>query len=379
MKRLTVNNNETHRIDYTFACTVLLIALWGTIMVFSAGSSYAEARYSDPLYFAKKQLIWLVIGLLIMFLSSKIDLSILEKYSIHLYLATIALLILVLVVGMVGNGAKRWISIGPITIQPSEILKLTLPMLLAHYFSKYGDKATDQKYRKNILLYGTLIPLSIMLLPIILVALQKHLSCVVILGGIGVILIFLSGINPKYITFFCLAGISVLTLLALFTDYTKERIVVWRNPEAYKLTGGWQTLQGLMAIGSGGFFGVGLGKSILKHCYVSEPANDMIFTILCEETGFLGAAITMTIYALLIARGCTIAIRSENNFTRLLCLGICIKTALQTILNIAVVTNTVPNTGISLPFFSYGGSSLIMLFFEMGLILSASKTAKIMK
>jgi len=379
MKRLTVNNNKTHRIDYTFACTVLLIALWGTIMVFSAGASYAEARYNDPLYFAKKQLIWLVIGLLIMFLSSKIDLSILEKYSIHLYLATIALLILVLVVGMVGNGAKRWISIGPITIQPSEILKLTLPMLLAHYFSKYGDKATDQKNRKNILLYGTLIPLSIMLLPIILVALQKHLSCVVILGGIGVILIFLSGINPKYITFFCLAGISVLTLLALFTDYTKERIVVWQNPEAYKLTGGWQTLQGLMAIGSGGFFGVGLGKSILKHCYVSEPANDMIFTILCEETGFLGAAITMTIYALLITRGCTIAIRSENNFTRLLCLGICIKTALQTILNIAVVTNTVPNTGISLPFFSYGGSSLIMLFFEMGLILSASKKAKIMK
>ena len=170
-----------------------------------------------------------------------------------------------------------------------------------------------------------------------------------------------------------------ITALALFTDYTKERIITWQDPESYKLTGGWQTLQGLMAIGSGGLFGVGLGNSALKHCYVSEPANDMIFTILCEETGFVGAAITIGLYAVLIVRGCTIAMRSEKTFPRLLCLGICVKTAVQTLLNIAVVTNTVPNTGISLPFLSYGGSSLIMLFFEMGLILSASQKAKIMK
>ena len=379
MKRLTINDRKKYRIDFTFTITVLLIAVWGTVMVFSAGSAYAAARYDDSLYFAKRQLAWLFIGVIIMFISSKIELSLLEKYSIHLYLATIALLVLVLIVGMVGNGAKRWISIGPITIQPSEILKLTLPMLLASYFSKYSEKATDQKNNKNVLLYGTLIPLGIMLLPIILVALQKHLSCVVILGGIGIILIFLSGIKPKYIIGFCLAGIAAITFLALFTDYTKERIIVWQNPEAYKLTGGWQTLQGLMAIGSGGLFGVGLGKSVLKHCYVSEPANDMIFTILCEETGFLGAVITVVIYAILIVRGCIIAIRSENTFSKLLCLGICVKTALQTILNIAVVTNTIPNTGISLPFFSYGGSSLIMLFFEMGIILSASKKAKIIK
>ena len=155
--------------------------------------------------------------------------------------------------------------------------------------------------------------------------------------------------------------------------------VVWQNPEAYKLTGGWQTLQGLMAIGSGGVWGLGLGNSILKHCYVSEPANDMIFAILCEELGLIGAAFTLFLFGALIVRGTQIALRAENTFSKLICLGICIKMAVQVLLNVAVVTNTVPNTGISLPFFSYGGSSLIMLFFEMGIILSVSKKSKITK
>ena len=154
---------------------------------------------------------------------------------------------------------------------------------------------------------------------------------------------------------------------------------MWQNPEAYKLTGGWQTLQGLMAIGSGGLFGVGYGESILKHCYVSEPANDMIFAILCEELGLVGAAIGLLLFAFLIWRGCKIALRAPDSFTRLLVLGICIKMAVQVLLNVAVVTNTIPNTGISLPFFSYGGSSLIMLFFEMGIILSVSRYSKIAK
>ena len=171
----------------------------------------------------------------------------------------------------------------------------------------------------------------------------------------------------------------MVSCLALFTDYTKERITVWQNPEAYKLTGGWQTLQGLMAIGSGGLFGVGYGESILKHCYVSEPANDMIFAILCEELGLLGAALALLLFALLIYRGCLIALRSQDTFSRLLAIGIMIKTSVQVLLNIAVVTNTIPNTGISLPFFSYGGSSLIMLLFEMGIVLSISRTSKITK
>lgn len=372
-------STDKRRIDYIFLLAVIMISAYGTITVFSAGTAYAEARYDDAAYFIKKQTVWLLLGAAVMYISSHIRPKLLYQAAPHLYAVTIILLVLVLVFGFVGNGAQRWISLGPITIQPSEIAKLTMLMLIARYFADYEERATDITSNKNTLIYGTLIPAAIMLVPIILVMLQKHLSCIIILAMIGLILIFSSGVNPKYIYAFCIVGIIGITALALFTDYTKDRITVWQNPEAYKLTGGWQTLQGLMAIGSGGIFGVGYGNSILKHCYVSEPANDMIFAILCEELGLVGAAVAILLFAFLIWRGVRIALRSEDTFTRLLTLGICIKTAIQVLLNVAVVTNTIPNTGISLPFFSYGGSSLIMLFFEMGIILSVSRYSKITK
>ena len=296
-----------------------------------------------------------------------------------LYVITLVLLVLVLVVGLVGNGAQRWISIGPITIQPSEIAKMTIVMMLSYYFSSDGCKAFDRNNRKNSFIFGTLIPCIIMLIPIILVMLQKHLSCIIILGLLGILVIVVSGIDTKYISIFTVIGILGVTALALFTDYTKDRITVWQDPEGYKLTGGWQTLQGLMAIGSGGIFGLGFGKSLLKHCYVSEPANDMIFAILCEEIGFAGAVGTLLIFAFLIVRGYKISLCAKNSFERLVIFGLTTKIALQVLLNVAVVTNTIPNTGISLPFFSYGGSSLIMICFEIGMILSFSRYAKIKK
>ena len=188
-----------------------------------------------------------------------------------------------------------------------------------------------------------------------------------------------AGVNLRYITIFCTLGASGVAALALFTDYTKERILVWRNPEAYKLTGGWQTLQGLMAIGSGGIFGVGLGKSVMKHCYVSEPANDMIFAILCEETGLVGAVSTLLLFSLLVLRTLKISLNASDVYSRLVAFGIGAKMAIQVLLNVAVVTNSIPNTGISLPFFSYGGSSLLMIFFEMGILLSISRNARITK
>ncbi len=374
-----ISLDNTNGIDKVFLCLVILLGAMGTVMVFSAGMPYALARYEDSFYFIKRQSIWIILGLITMVTASRIPVSLYKKYAPLLYGISIFLLLLVLIVGFVGNGAKRWIAIGPLTLQPSEIVKFTMILTLAGYFADYEDRATDYRSRKNVFLYGTLFPFLIMLLPIILVMLQKHLSCIIILGSIGLLLIFVSGVNPKYISMFCAAGICAVTFLALFTDYTKERIVVWQDPEAYKLTGGWQTLQGLMAIGSGGIWGVGLGESILKHSYVSEPANDMIFAILCEETGFVGAVAVISAFAALVFRGCQIAERSPDSFSRLLANGICIKMAVQVLLNIAVVTNTIPNTGISLPFFSYGGSSLIMLFFEMGIILSVSKSAKISK
>ena len=367
------------RIDAIFLLAVLLVTAYGTLMVFSAGVAYAEARYNDSMYFIKKQSIWLLIGFSVMIITSRIDPHLYKKYTPHLYCVTLFLLILVLAVGFVGNGAQRWISIGPVTIQPSEIAKLSIIMMLSLYFDRNEALALDRRHRKNIFIYGTVIPCMIMLVPVILVMLQKHLSCIIILGTISLVLITVAGVDIRYISAFCSVGVVGVSCLALFTDYTKERITVWQNPEQYKLTGGWQTLQGLMAIGSGGLFGVGYGNSILKHCYVSEPANDMIFAILCEELGLLGGALAIVMFGMLIYRGCYIGLRAPDCYTRLLCLGICIKMAVQVLLNIAVVTNTIPNTGISLPFFSYGGSSLIMLFIEMGIVLSISRFSKIQK
>ena len=365
--------------DLLLLFTVLALALFGTAMVFSAGYAYADFRYDDSTYFMKRQSVFLAIGIAGMLFLSHVSIAFIEKITPLLYLSTLALLILVLMIGLVGNGAKRWISIGPITIQPSEIAKVTMVFMLARYFTAFEPLALEKKNRRRIFVYGTLIPALIMLSVIIPVMLQKHLSCIIILGLIGASLLVMSGCDTRYLRLFAILGVIGVSCLALFTDYTKDRITVWLDPEAYQLTGGWQTLQGLMAIGSGGILGLGYGKSLLKYCYISEPANDMIFTVLCEELGFIGAIAAMLLFALLIYRGYRIALRTENVFARLVSLGIVSKIAIQTLLNIAVVTNTIPNTGISLPFFSYGGSSLVMLFLEMGILLSVSSYATIQK
>lgn len=365
--------------DKSFFTLSIILAIFGCLMVFSAGYAYAEFRYEDSAFFIKRQLLWFSIGIITMLTASRIKPDLYKALSPVFYLITLFLLVLVLIVGFAGNGAQRWISVGPLTIQPSEIGKMTLVMMLAFYFSKWEELAINQKNKKSSFIFGTLIPSAIMAIPIILVMLQKHLSCIIILGIIGLLLIIVSGVDTKYISIFSIiAGIGV-AFFAIFTDYTKDRIMVWQNPELYKLTGGWQTLQGLMAIGSGGLFGLGYGNSLLKYCYVSEPANDMIFAILCEELGLVGGVITLILFAALVYRGYKIALHAENVFERLVIFGICTKIAVQVLLNVSVVTNTIPNTGISLPFFSYGGSSLIMLFFEIGMILSFSRNAKITK
>ena len=376
---MRVRQASAHRgfgTDRLFLLLTVLLVSYGTMTVFSAGVAYAEVRYGDALYFVKRQTVWLLIGAVFLIVGSRITPGIYKKYTPHAYALTLVLLVLVLAVGFVGNGAQRWISVGPLTIQPSEIGKLTLLMMLAYYFDRAGARAVERRNRARSFIFGTLIPFLIMLCPILLVMLQRHLSCIIILGLIGMLMIFISGTDARYLGGFVGLGAVGVSCIALFTDYTKERITVWQNPEAYKLTGGWQTLQGLMAIGSGGLFGVGYGESLLKHSYVSEPANDMIFAILCEESGFVGALAALLLFALLIWRGCTIALRSSDRFSRLVGLGIMIKLGVQVLLNVAVVTNTIPNTGISLPFFSYGGSSLIMMLFEMGIMLSVSRTAR---
>lgn len=371
-------SSDGGRYDPVFIIAVMLLAICGTVMVFSAGYAYADFRYGDGLYFVKRQTVWIVFGTIAMLTVSRIDLSLIKKHTVKAYVLTLVLLVLTLLIGFVGNGAQRWIAIGPITIQPSEIAKLTMTMMLARYFDQNSD-VIFTKNKRDILIRGTVIPCTIIAVPILLVMLQHHLSCIIILGIIGILMIVASGADLRFIGGCCAAGLVGVCYIAFFTDYTKDRITVWLDPERYKLTGGWQTLQGLMAIGSGGIFGKGLGKGELKYCYVSEPANDMIFAVLCEELGLVGAMMTLGLFALLIFRGFTIALKNDDTYSRLLTLGICIKIAVQVLLNVAVVTNTIPNTGISLPFFSYGGSSLIMIFAEMGIIMSASRKSKINK
>ena len=366
-------------VDYLLLAVIAVLVLLGSLMVFSASFAYAEYRYGDSYYFIGRQIIWVIVSGTIMMRAAKMTPVFYRHLAVPLYCVVVALLLAVLVIGSIGNGAQRWISLGPITIQPSEIAKTSLVLILARYYSIFGTRALEIRSKPRMLLWGTLIPFAFIGCFCVLVMLQKHLSGIIILGSIGLSVMFVSGISLRYLGYFtgvCTAGV---TCLALFTDYTKRRITTWLNPELYPLEGGWQTLQGLMAIGSGGFFGLGFGNSRLKYSYVSEPANDMIFTIICEETGFIGALLIMLLFAVFIWRGIRIGLSQEDTFSRLAAIGITVKVAIQVLLNICVVTNTIPNTGISLPFFSYGGSSMIMLLFEMGILLSISRTAVLRK
>ena len=363
--------------DYSLLALILLLSFIGSVMIFSASYANALARYGDAYYFIKRQLLWLLLGGAAMFGFSHISGKDLEKYTPLAFLVTALLLIAVLLVGQSGGGAQRWLGIGSLTFQPSELAKTVLVLVLARHFSRNRERILD--YKKPMLSFrlGTLAPLGYIGCFCGLVALEHHLSCTVILGLLGVAIMFAAGSRGRYLTLFGGVGATGLAALAIFTDYTKRRLMIWQNPEAFPLDGGWQTLQGLMAIGSGGFFGLGLGASRLKYSYVAEPQNDFIFTVTCEELGFLGAFLILLLFALFVVRGYTVAMRHPVPFCALVAFGITTKVALQVLLNIAVVTNSIPNTGISLPFFSYGGSSLVMLFAEMGILLSFSRSAHI--
>ena len=379
-RKETVQGEAQHRrapVDKRMLFFILTLSLIGSVMVFSASYANALTRYGDAFYFIKRQLIWLVLGVAVMALLSYLPPSLLFRYTPHLFIATLALLVLVLVVGQSGGGAQRWIGIGSLTFQPSELAKASLVFMLARHFTRHKDAVLDTKKEGRAFLFGTLWPLGYIGLVCVLVALEKHLSCIIILGMLGVAMMFAAGSRLRYLGLFGALGTLGISALSLFTDYTKRRILIWQNPAAYPLDGGWQTLQGMMAIGSGGFFGLGLGNSRLKYSYVSEPQNDFIFTITCEELGLVGAVLILALFAAFLWRGYTVAMRASDAFSSLVVFGIVTKVTVQVLLNVAVVTNTIPNTGISLPFFSYGGSSLVMLFAEMGLLLSCTRHAHI--
>ncbi len=378
VKKSRSYENDKYRVvegsvDSFLLFTILVLLAYGLIMVFSASYADAETRYGDSYYFIKRQSAMVIIGLLFMVVAARLPLWIYKFFSVIAYCFSCALLVAVLLIGSAGGGAQRWIEIGPIRFQPSEIAKFALILMLSWYYSKYHEKAFDTKSIKTANIYGTVIPLGIIGIVCILVLLEKHLSGIIIIGCIGLMIMFASGIRLKLLALMGGAAGVFVVAFAFLTDYTKRRIDIWRNPELYPQDGGWQTLQGLRAIGSGGFFGLGLGNSRQKFSYVSQPQNDFIYTIICEELGFVGAVSVIVLFGLLVWRGYVIAMRSPDRFSQLVAIGISSKIALQVLLNIAVVTNSIPNTGISLPLFSYGGTAMVVQLVELGVLLSISR------
>ena len=362
-------------IDMWFMLIVLALLCFGAVMSFSASAVYAEQRYGNSTYFLWRYILFAVIAIIgtvpfIMYARPWFW----RLFGVCSYAVSVILLLLVLLIGSEGGGAQRWIAIGPITIQPSEVAKMSVVLALALYMSKYEKKIKSDLSRDKSFRYGVINPAMIFGFICVLVALEKHISGLMIIGMIGIAVMFMGGTRLKYI-FLIIGAVGLAgVMLILVSDYAQDRVTTWLFLEkADPLGSAWQTWQGLYAIGSGGLFGKGLGNSLQKFGYVAEPQNDFIFTIICEELGFFGAMLVAGLFGLLVWRGFKIAAKAPDKFSSLVVYGLTFKVALQAILNIAVVTNSMPNTGVSLPFFSSGGTSLAVQIFEMGIILSISR------
>ena len=359
--------------DMFFIIVVMMLLSIGLVMVFSASFANAFFTNNDSYFYIKKQLIFAVIGLVAMLGISKINYNMLRAFAYPIYFVTLALLILVLFIGQRDvDQVKRWIDLGVFNFQPSELAKISVIILVSLFISVNYSKMKTFKY-------GILIPGLITLIAAGLVIIEPHLSGAILVCFVGLILMIVGGSNLKFFVALTVAATGVLIYVITNTQYMANRISIWQNPASDPLGKGFQTLQSLYAIGSGGFFGLGLGGSRQKYQYIPMPQNDYIFSIVCEELGFIGAIIIIILFALLIYRGFVIAWSAPDKFGALLVVGIISQVAIQTLLNIAVVTNTIPVTGISLPFFSYGGSSLTFLLAEMGIVLSVSRYSRLAK
>lgn len=365
-----------NRIDMPLLIVVLILVAFGIVMVLSASAPSSLAETGKIYSYVKMQGIAAILGLVVMIFLSKVDYKIYKRFYKVIYWFSVLILLAVLTpLGRETAGARRWIYIG-VQMQPSEITKIGLIIYLAGYF-------TDSKNKTDSLWGGCLKPIIAVAIPIfILYKVQNHLSAGIIIGLVSLITIIISGCQLKYLAE--MAGFACMGLvgaLVIFKDkisggFRSDRIVAWLHPWEDTSGTSYQTVQGLYAIGSGGLFGVGLGKSKQKYLYIPEAHNDFIFAILAEELGFVGCFLVIALFAILVIRGILIAIRAEDMFGSLLVTGIIAQIAIQVLFNIAVVTNTIPNTGISLPFLSYGGSSLIILLASIGVVLNISRTAK---
>lgn len=348
-------------IDKVLMVIVFLLVITGLVILYSTSSYNGMIKFGDSFYYLKKQIFATSLGFAGMYAAAKTDYHIWEKMAVPGYILAIILCIAVMLFGDEYNGSKRWLSLGPFSFQPSEYVKVALIVFLAWLVTK------------NVRRIGKLSTLFIIMLcalPVVGLVGASNLSTAIIILGIAVILIFSA--SPKYGQFIWMAvtGAGFMAVFLGLESYRLERIAIWQNPEKYEK--GYQTLQGLYAIGSGGLFGKGLGSSIQKLGFVPEAQNDMIFSIICEELGLVGAILVIFLFFLLIWRFFVIATHAEDLFGALIAAGAMGHMMIQVILNIAVVTNTIPNTGITLPFISYGGTSVVFLLVEMGLVFSVA-------
>lgn len=363
------------KLDITFLSFVLVLLTVGLVMLFSASYAYSYEYYNNSYKFILKQAMFGAGGVVLMLIVSRIDYHFLRKFSWIVYAITLAMLIALLAMPPMVSGmdVKRWMIIGPVNFQPSEIAKFAIILLFSNLI------AANYKQMGNIKFVAFL--LALLGVTCILVALEPHLSATILIFVIGITIMVIGGLKLRYIIGGAIAGAGGIALLIAtkVISYGSDRIKYWLDPWLDAKGKGFQTIQSLLAIGSGGILGRGIGQSRQKYLWVPEPHNDFIFSIVCEELGLIGALLIILLFALLIWRGFTIAMRAPDKFGSFLAVGLTFQVGLQAMLNIWVVTNTIPNTGISLPFFSYGGTSLIILLAEMGIVLSVSRTANIEK
>ena len=356
--------------DLPFLLLILTLVAFGLIMLGSASWAVGLYRRGDAWAYVRPQLLYAAMGIGAMWAASRVDYHIYHKLAWPLLALSLVLLVVVLFMPEY-NGCKRWIVLpGLGTLQPSEIAKFSVVLVFSHIIA-LNQSRMDQ-FRVGVLPFAAILGVVA-----VLMLLEPHLSGTLLILAIGAVLMFVGGTGLRW---FGLAGAGALTALSLalvllpdLVPYAADRLSSWLDPFADPLGDGHQTIQSLYAIGSGGATGLGLGNSRQKHLYVPEPQNDFIFSILCEELGFVGAALVLLLFFLLLWRGLVIAVRAPDKFGALLAVGFVVQVCLQAVLNIAVVTNTIPNTGISLPFFSSGGTSLMMLLGEMGIVLSVSR------
>lgn len=359
---LRVQKKERRRkYDWTLLTIVFLLVGIGLLILYSTSAYNGEVKFHDSFYYLKKQAFATILGIIMMFAMANIDYHRWQRFAGAGYVAALVLSTAVLFIGDKYNGSKRWLSLGPFSFQPSEYAKIAVILFLSY---------TVMKQVKTIDRIATLAKIIGSILPIVGLVGSNNLSTAVIILGIAIILIFVS--SPKYAQFFTMGAIGTgfLGIFLALESYRLERLAIWRNPEKFEK--GYQTLQGLYAIGSGGLFGRGLGESIQKLGFVPEAQNDMIFSIICEELGLVGAVFIIVLFLILIWRFFVIATHAKDLFGALISAGAMGHIMIQVILNIAVVTNSIPNTGITLPFISYGGTSVVFLLLEMGLVLSVS-------